>query len=215
MHNDVTEIGPLHLDERVLIHSSEPLLREDSVVLSVSVSTCSSGSLVEVRRSDPSADERGEMPRGIVPLLLDSTGIDDVDDVGDGDGGLGDVGGEDDSSLTVRSWLEDLLLLGDGDGRVKDVDRDGLGVEVVSERSSIGEVGVDFSDGFDSVEEDELRVEKGEKKGTKRRSQRTSFDASPRLAVQGGKRNERTRKRVGRCYSRCDRTRRSGRCAKS
>lgn len=116
------------------------------------------------------------MPRRIVPLLLDSTGVDDVDDVGDGDGRLGDVGSEDDSSLTVRSWLEDLLLFGDGDGRVKDVNRGSFRSEVESKRSSIGEVGVDLSDGFDSVEEDELREWREGKENE--RSQRIGFDAS-------------------------------------
>jgi hypothetical protein len=63
------------------------------------------------------------MTLGVEAFLFDLTGIDHIDHIGDSDGGLSDVSGKDDAANTFERWLEDLLLLGDGDGRVERVDR--------------------------------------------------------------------------------------------
>jgi hypothetical protein len=101
------------------------------------------------------------VPRRVVTRLLDSTRVDDVDDVRDRDRCLGDVGGEDDSTDAIRRGLEDFSLLGLGDGRVEDVD--GLLGEVVTEGSPsrIAKDAVEGLDRLQTVAEDELE-EKGE-----------------------------------------------------
>ena len=62
------------------------------------------------------------MPFRIVSNFFDLGSINNVDDIGDGDGGFGNVSGEDDSADTRRRRFEDDLLFSEGNGGVEQVD---------------------------------------------------------------------------------------------
>jgi hypothetical protein len=115
VHDNVRQVGTLHLDKRIRGKRGEPGARDDTVVNTLAVATGAAGALVEVRLADPGRDERREMLGRVVALLLDAYRVDDVDDVGDRDRGLGDVGREDDAPLAGDLRLKDGLLVGDGD----------------------------------------------------------------------------------------------------
>lgn len=161
MHDDVTQIGSLHLHHRILRQHVQSRLRKHTKVFTSAVSTCSTGPLVQVRLTDPTTDQRGQMLGRIVPLLLDTSGVDDVDDIRDRDRRLGNVSGKDDSSLTGGVRLKHLLLVCDRNGGVKDVDRRLVGGKVETEGTSEGvqERLVYLGDCLDTIQEDELKKE--------------------------------------------------------
>lgn len=146
MHDDIAEVGPLHLDERVLSEAVEPPPAQDAKVLSLPVPSRAACPLVDVGLADPGRDEGRQVLGRVVPLLLDAGRVDDEDDVGDRDGRLGDVGREDDAPLARAGSLEDSLLLLDGHRRVQDVERDIRRVEVEAERVTPGEDAVHLLD---------------------------------------------------------------------
>jgi hypothetical protein len=114
--------------------------------------------LKDVGRSGPRRNELRETAFGVVALLLTLGGIDDVNDVRNGDRRFGDVGRKDDTTDSGSGRFEDGLLLRDGDRRVEDVDFVLLRVEVdveEGEPSSIEEHVTDRLDLVPSGEEDE------------------------------------------------------------
>eukprot|EP00754_Rhynchopus_humris_P014998 Rhum_TRINITY_DN14423_c2_g1::Rhum_TRINITY_DN14423_c2_g1_i1::g.88930::m.88930 len=85
-------------------------------------------SLLRVGAADPAGDEAVHALLGRVAVLLVLAGVEDEDDVVDGDGGLGDVGGEHDLPLGLRPRrVEDCLLLLVRHGGVQAVALDPLG----------------------------------------------------------------------------------------
>lgn len=124
VHGRRREVGAEHLDRLVDVHGGEPRLGHDAVVLARAVTTGAAGTLEHVARARPRADELRQAPLRVVPLLLALGRVDDVDDVGDRDRRLGNVGRQDDAADALGRGLKDGLLLGDGDGRVQHVDLD-------------------------------------------------------------------------------------------
>jgi hypothetical protein len=158
VHRGRGEVGTEHLDGLVDVHRGETGVRNDTVVLSCTVTTGTTGALKDVGRSGPRRNELRETAFGVVALLLTLGGIDDVNDVRNGDRRFGDVGRKDDTTDSGSGRFEDGLLLRDGDRRVEDVDFVLLRVEVdveEGEPSSIEEHVTDRLDLVPSGEEDE------------------------------------------------------------
>ena len=82
----------------------------------------SAGPLLGVRLGDPLRLEGGDVGRGVEARPLDLSGVDDVDDVGDGDRRLPDVGRQDDLSTSGNGLVESRVLVGHVDERVQEVD---------------------------------------------------------------------------------------------
>mmetsp|Transcript_33947 Transcript_33947/g.82309 ORF Transcript_33947/g.82309 Transcript_33947/m.82309 type:complete len:211 (-) Transcript_33947:1158-1790(-) len=93
--------------------------REEAVAHPFRDPPCPAGPLGACRFGGPRLDEPLHLPGGVILGLLHLSSVNDVRDVGDRDGGLGDVGAEDDLDSVPGCFLEDVLLLCDREGAVE------------------------------------------------------------------------------------------------
>ena len=118
-------------------------------------STSSAPALMRRRLRNPSRLQTREVVQSVVRLLLALAAVDDVRDVVDRDGRLGDVGGEDDLANTARGPVEDFPLVRRGHRAVKRQNR-ALG-PVPQQRVRAHQV-VNLGDLVPAGEEDEDRA---------------------------------------------------------
>ena len=108
-------------------------MRVNVVTEAFADSAGSSGPLHRVRLRDPLRLQRGDVGHRIEARSFDLAGVDDVDDVADGDGRLADVRRQDDLAASESWFIESGALLGHVDQRVQEVD-----VGVVADDDVVG-----------------------------------------------------------------------------
>mmetsp|Transcript_16102 Transcript_16102/g.36224 ORF Transcript_16102/g.36224 Transcript_16102/m.36224 type:complete len:631 (-) Transcript_16102:848-2740(-) len=112
-----------------------------------------SPSLARVGHGDGHVLEGAHASGGIVAVFAHASGVDNEGHVVDGDGGLGDVGGEDDLADAGRGSLEAEALVFGGDGGVQG--EDPVGGPGLSEEGGAEEELLKVGDFLDAGEEDQ------------------------------------------------------------
>jgi len=119
LQHRVGQVTPQDLRVSLLLQLvDEVLLGVEPEALSGSRPSSSTSSLLSTSLRDRADEQRLDSDPGVVDLLLEESRVDDVDDSVDGEGGFGDVGGDDDlpswsssGDGRWRCWVEDSLLL--------------------------------------------------------------------------------------------------------
>ena len=77
VHDDVTQIFALHLHHLMSVEGVVSPLANQSIVFTLTVSTGSACSLIEVTSSDPGANQARHMAIWVISFLLDPAGVDE------------------------------------------------------------------------------------------------------------------------------------------